>query len=132
MFPNAQTLINIPPDEVIAIGCAKQASFVGSSAWDTDGENIDMDILTLSSDIIININDEKENDVVLERGTPLPNEIKFPAKYVDGKVNISVTQNDHIDIIEEISADKACMVRAKLQQGGENVLSFVFSNTEEV
>ncbi len=131
MFPNAQTLNSIPPDEVIALGCAKQASFIGN-AWDTDGEHIDMDVLTLSSDILIHANDDQDNPIVLEKGTPLPNERKFPSKYVDGKVKISVKQNDQIDIIEDYSPDDLdCIVRAKLQQGGENVLNFVFS-TEKV
>lgn len=132
MFPNAQTLSSIPPDEVIALGCAKQASFIGNG-WDTEGEHIDMDILTLSSDITILTNDYQDGAIVLEKGTPLPNERKFPAKYVDGKVKISIKQNDQIDIIEDCSVDNSdCMVRAKLQQGGENVLSFVFSATEKV
>lgn len=132
MFPNAQTLNTIPPDEVIAIGCAKQASFIGNG-WDTDGEHIDMDVLTLSSDIIIDTNCTEHSPIVLEKGTPLPSERKFPAKYVDGKVKISVKQNDQIDDIEDFSSETSdCMVRAKLQQGGENVLSFVFSATEKV
>jgi len=130
MFPNAQTLNTIPPDEVIALGCAKQASFIGNG-WDPEGEQIDMDILTLSSDIIIQANDD--SPIVLEKGTPLPNERKFPAKYADGKIKISVKQNDQIDYIENTSSDDLdCMVRAKLQHGGENVLNFVFSATEKV
>lgn len=131
LFPNAQTLSSIPPDEVIAIGCAKQASFVGNG-WDTEGEHIDMDILTLSSDIVIQTNDDQDSPIVLEKGTALPNERKFPAKYVDGKVKISVKQNDQIDIVEDCSNDLDCMVRAKLQHGTDNVLSFVFAATEKV
>lgn len=131
MFPSAQTLSSIPPDEVIALGCAKQASFIGNG-WDTEGEHIDMDILTLSSDIIIHTNDDQGNPITLEKGTPLPNERKFPAKYVDGKVKISVTQNDQIDIIEDSADVLDCTVRAKLQHGSDNVLSFVFSATEKV
>ncbi|KAJ6636726.1 Heat shock 70 kDa protein 14-B [Pseudolycoriella hygida] len=134
LFPNAQTLSSIPPDEVIALGCAKQASFIGN-CWDTEGEHIDMDILTLSSDIIIYPNDDQDNTIVFEKGTPLPNERKFFAKYVDGKVKISVKQNDQINILEECSSsadDLDCMVRAKLQLGGENNLSFVFSAVEKV
>lgn len=132
MFPSAQTLCSIPPDEVIALGCGKQASFIGNG-WDTEGEHVDMEILTLSSDIIIHTNDDQDNPIVFETGTPLPNERKFPAKYADGKVKISVKQNDQIDIVEDCSSDNLdCMVRAKLQQGGENVLSFVFSAAEKV
>lgn len=133
MFPNAQTLCSIPPDEVIALGCGKQASFIGNG-WDTEGEHIDMEILTLSSDIIIHTNDDQDNAIVLEKGTPLPNERKFPAKYVAGKAKISVKQNDQIDTVEDCSIDGStdCMVRAKLQPGAENVLSFVFSATEKV
>lgn len=132
MFPNAQTLNSIPSDEVIALGCAKQASFIGNG-WDADGEHIDMDILTLTSDIIIHANDDLNNPIVLEKGTPLPNERKFPARYVDGKIKIAVTQNDRIDIVEDCSNDDSdCMVRAKLQHGGENVLSFVFAAAENV
>ncbi|XP_037024622.1 heat shock 70 kDa protein 14-A [Bradysia coprophila] len=132
MFPNAATLSSIPPDEVIALGCGKQASFIGNG-WDTDGEHIDMDIFTLSSDIVIHANDEQNEPIVFEKGTPLPNERKFPAKYIDGKVTISVKQNDHIDVIEDCLADAVdCMVRAKLQQGGENVISFAFAAAEKV
>lgn len=133
MFPNATTLSSIPPDEVIALGCAKQASFIGNG-WDTDGEHIDMDILTLSSDIVIHANDEQNDPIVLEKGTPLPNERKFPAKYIDGKVKISVKQNEHTEIVEDCLADgdSDCMVRAKLQHGGENVISFAFAAAEKV
>lgn len=132
MFPNAQTLSSIPPDEVIALGCAKQALFIGN-AWDTDGEHIDMDVYTLSSDITLYANDDRDNAIVLKKGTPLPSERKFPAKYVDGKITISVKQNDQIDVVEDCSNDaEDCTVRAKLQHGGENVLSFVFSAAEKV
>lgn len=132
MFPNAVTLSSIPPDEVIALGCAKQASFIGNG-WDTDGEHIDMDIFTLTSDIVIHANDNQVDPIVFEKGTPLPNERKFPAKYIDGKVKISVQQNEHIDVIEDSSADDLdCMVRARLQQGGENVISFAFAAAEKV
>lgn len=131
LFPTAQVLNSIPPDETVAIGCGKQALHVTGVSWDTNGEYKDAEVETLSHDVYIEYTSEAENgesagrELLFSRGALVPSVSKVtitrPIKCVDGIAKIRVIQGDQIDEIErECSADLK-EIRARIHHSDENV-----------
>lgn len=117
LFPTAQVLNTIPPDEVVAIGCGKQALHITGVSWDTNGEHIEKEVETLGQDVYVEYvadvkNGENANarQILFGRGSLVPSVNKMtitrPIKCVDGKAKIRIIQGDKIEDIErECSAD---------------------------
>lgn len=78
MFPDAELLNTIIPDEVTAIGCAKQASLL-SKCWDQDFEYLGMDVETLASDLYSKREGpQNATDILLfKKGSVISSEMKF-------------------------------------------------------
>lgn len=112
IFPSAQVLNTIPPDETVAIGCGKQALYVTGVSWDTNGEHPDKEIDTLAKDVYIEYVTGEENgqadsnarELLFGRGAPVPNANKAtitrPIKCINGKATIRVVQGDQTEDIE--------------------------------
>lgn len=74
LFPKAEVLSTIPPDEVISIGCANQAAYVNGDG-DEGGEQVDMEMTTLPTDVrVICVDveqqpiDGSDSDVLFKKG----------------------------------------------------------------
>lgn len=128
LFPAAQVLNSIPPDETVAIGCGKQALYVTGVSWDTNGEYKDAEVETLSHDVYIEYISEAENggkELLFSRGALVPSVSKVtitrPIKCVNGIAKIRVIQDDQFEDIErECSADLK-EIRARIHHSDENV-----------
>lgn len=113
LFPNAQVLSSIPSDEVIAIGCANQAAYVNGDG-DEDGEQVDMEITTLPTDvrvICVDANEQtvdgSDSDVLLKKGATVPSAHGVTiAKSMKKPVRLCVSQGDHRSVIECKDADQ--------------------------
>lgn len=81
---NSKTIIlsSIPTDEVVSIGCARQASFLvggASSPIDSDGDlvnDIDMEMPTISENIFLQTDDSSTEQLLFVAHTPLPTELR--------------------------------------------------------
>lgn len=131
LFPTAQVLNSIPPDETVAIGCGKQALYVTGVSWDTNGEYTDKEVETLSHDVFIEYISDVDSgetggkELLFNCGALVPSVSKVtvtrPIKCVDGKAKIRVIQGDQIEEIErECSADLK-EIRARIHHSDENV-----------
>lgn len=76
MFPNAEVLSGINEDEVLAIGCAKQAS-ITTKQWDIHQEFLDMEVKTLPVDIVIKTNNNTKEIEIFKAGCTVPCYTKF-------------------------------------------------------
>lgn len=86
-----QILNTIQPDEVISIGCARQASFVSAAtAKQLVQEQLDLEVDTLTQAIAVN------GEVVLAAGSAVPAErlVEAVPLAADGGVKVSVAQTD--------------------------------------
>lgn len=104
-MPNAEILSSIPPDEVISIGCANQAIYVGDEG-DEDGEQIELEIPILPTDIQVNVVDANNESLTepisfFTKGTTVPSahgvSIPISAK---APVKLAVRQGDHVEYID--------------------------------
>lgn len=145
MFPQAQILDSIPADEVIAIGAAKQASIV-MSAWDSDGDHLDMEISTICNDIYVQQENQKPT-CIFAKGSIVPStaiSVPIEAAATDGKVTIKVIQTtdttttpdanvDDADVISHDGMAKDSEVRVKLSMGHHHhpSINFIFPNSTE-
>lgn len=130
LFPNAQVLSSIPPDEVVSIGCGKQALHISGVSWDTHGEYTEKEVETLGHDVFVEYLADAENgddgnarQLLFSRGSMVPSVNKVtitrPIKCVDGKAKIRIVQGDKIDNIErECDADLKEM-RARVHHSDE-------------
>lgn len=76
MFPSSVEVLSDKPDEIIAEGCARQASYL-ESAWDTDCEHLNMEVPILAKDVYICDQKSKKVQLHIPSSTPLPSKIKF-------------------------------------------------------
>jgi len=74
LFPNAELLNSINPEEVIAVGCAKQAALL-SKNWDPECQHLSMKVESLPYDILLKVGDEEV--LVVDNGTLAPVEKPF-------------------------------------------------------
>lgn len=120
LFPSAQILNSIPPDEVIAIGCAKQASFV-NEAWDPEGEHIDMDLSILKNDIYAESEENKfEKTPIFLNESIVPISTTFKTKSNEnGNIALNIIQGNNTEKIEYTCPlpNNEYDIRAKLTQG---------------
>lgn len=105
LVPNAEVLSSIPPDEVISIGCSNQAAYVHGDG-DEDGEQVELEITTLPTDICIGAVDENnqltgEKVTLFRKGATVPSAhgVTVPLE-AKASNKLSVIQDDHIDYIE--------------------------------
>jgi len=129
LFPNAQVLNSIPPDETVSIGCGKQGLYISGVSWDTNGQHADMEVNTLSHDVYIEYvaddqsGDEKARELLFSRGALVPSVSKVtvnrPIKCVNGKARIRVIQDEQIDEIERDCSADLKEVRARIHHSDE-------------
>lgn len=113
LFPNAEVLSTIPPDEVISIGCANQAAYVNGDG-DEDGEQVDMEITTLPTDVrVICVDADQQpiegsdSDVLFRKGATVPSAHGVTiAKSMKKPVRLSVVQGEHSTVIECKDSEK--------------------------
>lgn len=125
LFPNAQILSSIPPDEVISIGCANQATYVIGTGWDEDGENLDVEITTLPTDVYVNcVNADKqpidgsEKELFIKKGSAVPSIHGLTiAKSMKKPVQLAIHQGDHVDYIESEADKDLVEISARLHGG---------------
>lgn len=119
MFSNAQILNTIQPDEVISIGCARQASFLVEKQ-PFDLEQTDIEVTTLSQDIYTTTNESDAKQLLFAKRTTLPAEKQFELLQINSTdgIKLNVHQGDKVDTINYISSDaKAGIdVQAKLPE----------------
>lgn len=113
LFPKADVLSSIPPDEVISIGCANQAAYVNGDG-DEDGEQIDMEITTMPTDVRVNCVDAdgkpiegSVSDVLFKKGATVPSAHGVTiAKSMQKPVRLSFAQGDSTTVIESKDVEK--------------------------
>lgn len=127
LFPNAQVLNSIPPDEVVAIGCGKQAMYVSGISWDTDGEHTAKDVELLDHDIFVEYvaddNADNARQLLFGRGSLVPSVNKVtitrPIRCIDGKAKIRVIQGDQVEDIEKECSEDLKEIRARIHHSHE-------------
>lgn len=95
-------LSSIPPDEVVAIGCARQASFLVGSTHEHDGDlvnDIDMELSTISADIFVQT-DANSEQLLFPAYSPLPTGLRPIAGAAT-----QIRQGDQIDTIKLTAAN---------------------------
>lgn len=95
MFPEAELLNQINPDEVMALGCARQAALV-AQPWDPDCKYLDMEICSMPCDVVVKVDDKEVTRIKM--GTIIPYEATL--KVDSGKTK---TQFDLIELKDEVS-----------------------------
>lgn len=136
LFPKAEVLSSIPPDEVISIGCANQAAYVNGDG-DEDGEQVDMEITTLPTDVrVICVDAEQQpiegsdSDVLFKKGATVPSAHGVTiAKSMKKPVRLSVAQGDHATVIEGKDADKDLVEITARVHGGVRLIA---SNSQTI
>lgn len=131
LFPKAQVLNSIPPDEVVSLGCAKQALYICGVSWDTNGEHTDREVETLSQDVFVEFVADAQNgdangnarQLLFSRGSTVPSinkvTITQPIKCIDGKAKIRIIQGDHVEDIERECSEDLKEIRARIHHSDE-------------
>lgn len=104
-FPNAQILNTIQPDEVIAMGCARQASFIvaAGAKHHLDMDQVDVEIPALVTDVFVkSIAPDAVKEVLFASGTTLPAERQLSAATfsVNGEMQAEVWQGNNVDLVK--------------------------------
>lgn len=93
LFPQSQILNTIQPDEVISIGCARQASFVSAAGGKhhhavLDVDQVELELDALAEDVAVN------GSVLFAAGTTVPIEkvLEGVPATAEGNVTVSVKQ----------------------------------------
>lgn len=115
LFPKAQILNTIQPDEVISIGCARQASFVaeagGKHHHHLEQEQVELEVDTLAEAVSVN------GSVLFAAGTTVPEEklLENVPVGADGSVSVTVAQATKSDDLKWAAATVAKDGKADVQ-----------------
>lgn len=137
-FPNAQILNTIQPDEVIAMGCAKQASFVvvAGAKHHLDMDQVDVEIPALSEDVFVKATaSDATKEILFTSGTTLPAEKQLNATTfaVNGEMQAEVWQGEHVDVVKSIAvAIDGLQLVARIDQGVDEAIQLQFKVTEQL
>ena len=85
-FPNAEILSSYAPDEVTAMGAAVQASYINHDTCQTPRETL----MSLSQDIIANIEGEDQDFTILAQDSTVPCKRSVTIPTNDNKENLDV------------------------------------------
>lgn len=140
-FPNAQILNTIQPDEVIAMGCARQASFVvaAGAKHHLDMDQVDVAIPALSADVFVKaVASTATKEVLFASGTTLPAERQLPATTfaVNGEMQAEILQGEHVDVVKATAeAIEGLQLVARIDHGVDEaappIIQLQFKATEQ-
>nr|CAD7446869.1 unnamed protein product [Timema bartmani] len=98
LFPEATMFSSINPDEVIAVGAAKQASFL-SCSFDPDCEHLSMELPAVSKPIFIKLSGQSELKYVIPELSPVP--VKrihtYPVDSGYSEITVELYEKERID-----------------------------------
>lgn len=127
-FPNAQILNTIQPDEVIAMGCARQASFVvvAGAKHHLDMDQVDVEIPALSADVLVKApTADSVAEVLFPSGTTVPAERQLSAATfsVNGEMQAEVWQGEHMDFVKSaVQAFDGLQLVARIDHGTDETV----------
>lgn len=126
LVPNAKVLSTIPPDEVVAIGCGKQAGYITDiDDFDDVADNTDMAITTLGENVTFQYVDadgkamaDTEPSILFKRGALVPSmHGNVIEKTMPHPVKLAIHQGEHIDYIETDPEKDVHEISARLHGG---------------
>lgn len=116
MFPNAKLLTGLNEDEVLAIGCVKQASII-SKQWNHDLDVMDMELNFLPCDIVLKQDGIDKEIEVFKTRSLIPAYTKFTTTVDDEKksvvFDIFEKTSDNLTKIGQIQVDDVANNDAK-------------------
>lgn len=115
MFPDAELLNQINPDEVIALGCARQAALVAKQ-WDPECKYLDMEICCTPCDVLVKV--ESEEVLRIKAGTVVPYEATFRVDSGKNKTQFDLVEQKGDEstkigeiVIEDLKPDSDVFLR---------------------
>ncbi|XP_063703673.1 heat shock 70 kDa protein 14 [Culicoides brevitarsis] len=121
MFPNAKLLTGLNEDEVLALGCVKQASII-SKQWNHDLDVMDMELNFLPCDIVLQQNGSDTQIEAFKARTLIPAYTKFTSA-IDTKKNKNVV----FDIFEKKSDELTKIGQIEVNDVAEDAKEAEFS-----
>lgn len=140
-FPNAQILNTIQPDEVIAMGCARQASFVvvAGAKHHLDMDQVDVPIPALSADVFVKATaSDSTKEILFASGTTLPAERQLNATTfaVNDEMQAEIWQGEHVDVMKSAAeAIDGLQLVARIDHGVDGApanIQMQFKATEQL
>lgn len=123
LFPTADLLNTLNPEEVIAIGCSKQAALL-SKNWDPEYQQLDVEVELLPRDILLKIGDE--TIVAVPCGTLVPYEKPFSVEKSGGATKFTIFERNEGDETEigaiELELQELEELTLKIDTNGIQVL----------
>lgn len=120
MFPNAKLLSGLNEDEVLALGCVKQASII-SKQWNHDLDVMDMELNFLPCDIVLKETGTDKEIEAFKTRSLIPAYTKFMLT-VDGK-----KENVVFDIFEKSSESMTKIGQIQVDDVGTEAKEVEFS-----